>query len=269
MPIKLLLIDLDDTLLGGDLAISAANRRALEAAMARGIQVTLATGRMFRSMRPYAESLGLTLPLIAYNGALGRPLQGPALWHEPIPNPAAREILAGLAGADVTVNLYLDDRLYVAAMDERAADYARNAGVPAEPVGDLPAFMGGGCPTKILAIGDPVLVATLQEEYGRRMAGRAAVTISKPKYLEFMAPGISKAAALARLAAHLGLRSSEIMAIGDGPNDLDMLLQAGLGVAVGNAAPEVLARVAHVVAKSDEDGVAEAIGRFILGEDCT
>ena len=94
MTVKLLLVDLDDTLLGKDLEISPANRRALRAAMDAGVQVTLATGRMFGSMRPYAETLGLVLPLIAYNGALARPLRGPDLWHEPVDNAVARAILA-------------------------------------------------------------------------------------------------------------------------------------------------------------------------------
>ena len=85
MSIKLLLLDLDDTLLGKDLEISPANRAALAAAAAAGVRVTLASGRMFRSMRPYAEDLNLTLPLITYNGALARPLAGPISGTSPWP----------------------------------------------------------------------------------------------------------------------------------------------------------------------------------------
>ena len=264
MPIKLLLLDLDDTLLGKDLEISPANRAALAAAAAAGVGVTLASGRMFRSMRPYAETLDLALPLITYNGALARPLSGPDLWHQPLANATARALLAELARYDATVHLYLDDRLYVERLDERVLRYTANARVEAEPVGDLLSFLGEGEPTKMLALGAPECVAELRQSLGGEFADRAEITISKPTYLEIMAPGISKAVALARLAAHLGLAQSETMAIGDGPNDLGMLAQAGLGVAVGNAPPEVLAKVEHVVAPSDRDGVAEAVRRFIL-----
>ena len=264
MTIKLLLIDLDDTLLGGDLEISAANREALMAAARRGVQVTLASGRMFQSMRAYAESLGVTLPLIAYNGALARPLAGSDLWHEPLANATAQTLLSRLAALDVTVNLYLDDRLYVEKLDPRALAYAANARVEAESVGELTSFLTGRQPTKLLAVGAPTLLSALRSSLGLEFADRAEITTSKPNYLEMTAPGISKAKALARLTEHLGLTRSETMAIGDGPNDLSMLLQAGIGVAVGNAAPEVLAGVEHIVAPSDRDGVAEAVRRFIL-----
>ncbi len=265
MPIKLLFLDLDDTLLGRDLEISAANRTALSAAASHGVQITLASGRMFRSMRPYAESLGIRLPLITYNGALARPLAGPDLWHEPLPDSTAQRILAELDHQDVTVNLYLDDHLYVKELDERALGYAANARVEAEPIGDLAVFLAGRRPTKMLAVGTPSLLAGLLPVMREEFAGQAEITLSKPNYLEIMAPGVSKAAAVDRLTGHLGLTRSETMAIGDGPNDLGMLSQAGLGVAVGNAPPEVKTQVAQVVAPSDQDGVAEAIERFILG----
>ncbi|MGE5528448.1 MAG: Cof-type HAD-IIB family hydrolase [Patescibacteria group bacterium] len=264
MPIKLLLVDLDDTLLGGDQTISPANREALLLAAGRGVMVALATGRMYQSARPYAEELALTLPVIAYNGALARPLSGPPLWHQPLANGVARALLARLARYDVTVNLYLEDELYVARLDERAAAYAANTRVRAIPVGDLGAFLGRRRPTKLLAIGRPETVTALRLRLGEEFRGRAEIVPSKPAYLEIMAPGVTKGAALARLASGLGIARDETMAVGDGPNDLGMLAWAGIGVAVGNAAPEVLAAAARVVAPSGRDGVAEAVRRFIL-----
>lgn len=264
MPVRLLLLDLDDTLLGKDLQISPANREALSLARQRGVHVTLATGRMFQSMRPYAETLGLETPLIAYNGALARPLTGPDLWHEPLANATAQALLARLAAQAVTVNLYLDDRLYVKELDHWAQLYSANAGVPAEPVGDLAAFLADRAPTKMLAMGDPALLVDLRANLSATFAGRAEIVTSKPHYLEIMAPDISKAKALVRLAVRLGLDPDETMAVGDGPNDLEMLLAAGVGVAVGNAPAEVQARVKHIVAPYDQDGVAEAVARFIL-----
>jgi len=264
MTIKLLMVDLDDTLLGADIEISAANRRALAEASRLGVSVTLASGRMFSSMRPYAEELGIEMPLIAYNGALARPLTGTDLWHHPLDSVTALEILDHLSAKPVVVNLYLNDRLYVREMNQRVTAYGANARVQATPVGDLAAFLGAERPTKMLAIGEPALLKQLCPALGTSMADRAEISLSKPHYLEIMAPGISKGAALRLLLRHLGLNASEVMAIGDGPNDLDMLRTAGIGVAVGNAPPEVLAGVKYVVSSSDHDGVAEAVEKFIL-----
>ena len=264
MTIKLLMVDLDDTLLGADIEISAANRRALAEASRLGVSVTLASGRMFSSMRPYAEELGIEMPLIAYNGALARPLTGTDLWHHPLDSVTALEILDHLSAKPVVVNLYLNDRLYVREMNQRVTAYGANARVQATPVGDLAAFLGSGRPTKMLAIGEPALLKQLCLAMSASLTGRAEFAISKPHYLEIMAPGISKGAALRHLVGYFDLDVSEVMAIGDGPNDLDMLRTAGIGVAVGNAPPEVLAGVKYVVSSSDHDGVAEAVEKFIL-----
>lgn len=268
MSIKLLLLDLDDTLLDKDLNISAANRRALAAAARKGVRVVLASGRMFRSMRPYAEELELPddWPIIAYNGGLARPLRGADLWHLPVPNATARAILARLADWDVTPHLFVDDRLYVREWNDWVRVYTANAGVEAETVGDLHAFLADPdrAPTKMLALGDPGVIADLRRVLGKEFADRAEVAPSKPSYLEITARGISKAAALERFMAIFDLQRSETMAVGDGQNDLGMMRAAGIGVAVGNAPPEVRSQVEHVVAPHDRDGVAEAVERFIL-----
>ena len=180
MSIKLLLLDLDDTLLGKDLEISPANRAALAAAAAAGVGVTLASGRMFRSMRPYAEDLDLALPLITYNGALARPLAGPDLWHQPLAGVTARALLAKLARYDVTVNLYLDDRLYVKGLDQRALRYAANARVAAEPVGDLLSSWAQANPPRCWLWAPRSAGGAPCGALGGEFAGQAEITISKP-----------------------------------------------------------------------------------------
>ncbi|NLG84520.1 MAG: HAD-IIB family hydrolase, partial [Firmicutes bacterium] len=168
-------------------------------------------------------------------------------------------------GRDLTVHLFLHDRLYVKEIDERVRLFTANARVEAEPVGDLDGFLADGTPPQLLALGEPVLLQALRAELTAAFAGEVELTFSRPHYLEMMAPGVSKAAALLKLAARLGIKREETMAIGDGPNDLAMLLAAGIGVAVGNAPAEILARAPYITAPCDRDGVAEAIRRFAIG----
>ncbi len=106
--------------------------------------------------------------------------------------------------------------------------------------------------------------------YGPITAAVAAVapgivaTTSNARLFEFNSPGAHKGAALAKLAAHLGFGIENVMALGDGLNDLTMVRDAGFGVAVANAVPEVLAAAKFVAPSNEDDGVAEAIGRFVL-----
>ena len=240
--VRLLALDLDGTILGDDLRISRRTRAAVAGAVARGVAVVLATGRMYRSALPYAALLGLPGPLICYQGAYVRDRAGrdgaigAILRHVTMEGAAARDAIrwAREHGLDPHVNR--DDRLLMEIGDEDAPDYERHSGIGAEFVPDLVAATDGPV-TKVLAVGRPGLPAELLDAGRTRFAGRAEVTVSHPEYLEFMAPGVHKGAALRWLAARLGIPLAETMAVGDQHNDLEMIAAAGIGVAMGGAPP--------------------------------
>lgn len=267
--VRLLALDLDGTILGDDLRISVRTRTAIREAIARGVKVVLATGRMYRSALPYAESLGLSGPVICYQGAYVRERPGPGgapgaiLRHVTIPADAARDAIrwARENGLDPHVNA--DDRLLMEAGAEGAPDYERLSGIGAEFVPDLVAAIDHPA-TKVLAVGPAGLPARLLDAGRFAFAGRAEVTVSHPEYLEFTAPGVHKGAALRWLAERLGIPLAETMAVGDQHNDLEMISAAGVGVAMGGAPPEVLAAARHVTASVEEDGAARAIETFVL-----
>ncbi|SDF62979.1 Cof-type HAD-IIB family hydrolase [Sporolituus thermophilus] len=268
MSIKLIAVDLDDTLLDNSLAVSARAREAIAQAVAQGITVTVATGRMYRSALPYARQLGLDVPLITYNGALIKAaLSGEVLLHRPLAEDVAHEVLAFSRQRGWYIQVYLDDVLYVTELNERALYYETIAGVKAVPVGDrlydLP-----GAPTKLLVMAEPADILRIQEEVQARFGDRLYAVVSKPNYLEMVHPAVNKGAALAFLAEMLGISRDEVMAIGDSHNDLDMLEYAGFGVAMGNASERVKAVAQAVTRGNDEDGVAEAIEK-ILGSGLT
>ncbi|MBO8142333.1 MAG: HAD family phosphatase [Firmicutes bacterium] len=264
MAIRLVAVDLDDTLLNEDLAISPRSRRAIARAQKAGIAVVLATGRMFPSARPYALSLGLTGPLITYNGAMIKTAAGNLWWHRPVPRDVALEVLDWAQSAGGAVQCYLDDRLCVPRITEEVRYYTEIAGIPAQAVGDMRRLLSEGEPTKMLSVGSPEAVRAWEADLKARFGPRLAVTISKPRFVEMLRPGVSKASALAEVARRLGVDRGDVLAIGDSFNDLEMLDWAGVGVAMGNAPPEVQAAADHVVRSNVEEGVAEAIERFVL-----
>ncbi len=267
--IRLVAIDLDGTLFGEDLTISPANRAAIAAVQARGVRVTLATGRMFRSTRPYAQELGLTTALICYQGALIRdPTSGATLFHRPLTQALAVQVIDLLQAAGRHPNVYLNDNLYVAALNPGTEFYARlNGGIPVNPVGDLATFLhaAGGDPTKLSVVlpseaDADATVAALRSQLGDQIYA----TKSYPIFAEALNPTCNKGVALAALAAHYGIAQDETMAVGDGSNDLPLLQWAGTGVAMGQAPPDVRAGARYVTGSLAEDGLAAALERFVL-----
>lgn len=261
--LKLVAIDLDDTLLTPEGTISPRVRQAIRQVRELGCLVTLATGRMFRSARPFADDLGLDLPLITYQGALIKTALTEEVWRRVALAPEVLyPLLRFLEGESIHINLYVDDDLYVAEMNEVAERYASFSRVPVHAVGQLSRFQLPAA-TKVVAIGDPdELRDRLQPAALAEFGGRLTINRSRPHFLEFGHPEASKAKALDYLAGRLGISREQVMAIGDGENDLDMLQYAGVGVAMGNAEAAALAVADFVTSSNGEDGVAVALERY-------
>ncbi|NMB46163.1 MAG: HAD family phosphatase [Firmicutes bacterium] len=264
MSIRLIAIDIDDTLITDQLVIPPACKDAIAQARAQGVKVVLATGRMLESTAPFAQELGLTEPLICYNGALIQASNdGPPLVHHTIPLALAREIVSLGQAEGLHVNAYLNGRMYVDEINEYTRFYSSFTKTKAHPVGDLLAFIDQP-PTKLLYVCEVELAEKWRIVLQQQYQGRLEVFRSKPQYVEFTNLGVSKGAALRELAELYGLTSAEVMAIGDSFNDVPMLEYAGIGVAVANAPVAVRAQADHVTASNEEFGVAEAINRFVL-----
>jgi Cof subfamily protein (haloacid dehalogenase superfamily) len=260
--IRLLALDLDDTLLDGKGGVSAANRAAIDTARSNGVEVAVITGRMFQSAHPIALDLGLTAPLAAYQGSLICQMDGTVLYHHPMPVEAARRCLQWAEQNGVHANLYLNDTLYVAELNERALNYARHVNVTAHPVGKLSEFLHEP-PTRIVYLAPHDLMDTWTPEILRSISPNLRAARSRPHLMEWIAGGIDKGVALKVMADHFGLALEETAAMGDSETDAPMIVAAGLGLAVRNSSPEALAAADMVTASNVNDGVAEAI-RHIL-----
>jgi Cof subfamily protein (haloacid dehalogenase superfamily) len=225
--------------------------------------VIVATGRMFRSVRPYLEQAGLLDPVICYQGAVvADPASGEFLRHVPIPREQALEAIDAVTEAGFHVNCYLDDTLYVAEVTPEARAYAGFQHIEIHAVGDLRAWLAAD-PTKLVAVGDPAALDVLEAELKPRFRGQLYVSKSLPHFLEFAHPSVSKGAGLAFVAERLGFGPEGTVACGDGENDRELLDWAGFGVAVANAHPDILARADLVVPSADEEGVATLLQAYL------
>ena len=261
---KLVAVDLDDTLLAEDLSITGRVKEAVKLVQAAGVHFTISTGRMYKSAARIAAELGIDIPLITYQGALVKnSLSGEILREKPLPLAYAREVIARVHQYGYHLNSYLDERLLFERDTPEGRRYAAIAGVEYEIVGDFLDFLDRD-PMKVIAIAQEALIDRLKAELRPLYVGKINANKSKPHFLEFSHLQATKGAALAFLAAHFGIKREEIMAVGDGYNDLDMLEYAGLGVVVANAREEIKEKADYVTAAPYGDGVVEALEKYIL-----
>ncbi|MGR6837062.1 Cof-type HAD-IIB family hydrolase [Syntrophomonas erecta] len=266
MAIKLVAIDLDDTLLDAGLKISQSCVRAIQEVQARGVRVTLATGRMYRSALPYAKQLQMDLPLITYQGALVKNSRsGDILYYRPVAYNVSVEIMQYFRRAGVHFHTYLDDQLYLEGLTEEGKMYSNLAGVEPVIVKDLFEAIKGNHPIKIMAVTDnEKMLVEMEEELKHRYGKSLNITRSKPFFLEIMDREANKADALQVVANHYGIKRSQVLAIGDSYNDLAMIEWAGIGVAMGNARKVVKDAADFVTSSNEEEGVTECLHRFVL-----
>jgi Cof subfamily protein (haloacid dehalogenase superfamily) len=264
-----LALDLDGTLLGRDLRISPRCREAIRRAQECGVTVLLASARPPRSMVRYLRDLELATPLISYNGALvWDPDGGASLHHRPLPIEAARSLVAFLRRRDPLLNISLEcaNRWYIDAMTEEIRRAVEEYEVePPHGVACLDQMLASGeTVSKVLFRGDAALAAEIEAALPAELTRELHITTSGNFFCEVMCEGATKAAAITWTRERLCLNGG-VVAIGDSPNDIPMLLAADLGVAMGNAAPSVIAAADVVTDANDADGVAVAIERWILG----
>jgi Cof subfamily protein (haloacid dehalogenase superfamily) len=270
LPIRLVALDIDGTLIGDDLTIGPDTRAAVRAARDRGVVVTLVTGRMVSSALRFALELGLDAPLVGYQGALIRAMPVPGskrvgrlLVHTPLPATVAREIVIWTREHGLDPHLNHLERFILRADDPRADDYSDFMGAEAELVPDLTDSIRHPI-TKVLAVGEPPIPVEMAPIARARFAGVADVTISHPRFLEFVAPGVSKGRAIRWLARRFGIPLGATLAIGDQWNDFEMIAEVGHGTAMPTAPVAVRAAARYIAPPLAEEGVARIIEALVL-----
>jgi len=266
MPVKLIVCDLDGTLVDEDLTFTPRLSEAVKRAQAQGITVTIATGRGFSTTRHFAALLGLAAPLICYQGAQIRALDGKTFHESSLSRAYLPPVIAHCQAGGWELAVYWNDEIYQTTRMYDQAYYDRWFALPVHHVADLMTALPAD-PLKFIAIAPTTEQADrLEREIRDLAAAKFQVMRSHAWFVEGLAADVSKGDGVARLAQRLGIAREHVMAIGDSGNDASMVAWAGLGVAMGNASPDVKA-VAKVVAPSQqEDGAAWAIEHLALGE---
>lgn len=265
-PFRAIALDLDGTLTNHDKVVTPRTRQALLQAESKGAIIILASGRPTYGIVPVAECLELEKRggyILSYNGGnIVNAKTGEKLFSQFLPDAVipilykyAKEknhALLGYAGNEIITEMpddqYVKEESRINKMNIRKVDNLLDALEPH--------------PTKLLMTGDPTDMIKAEEELVEILGEKMDIFRSAPFFLELVPKGIDKAQSLLRLLSKINLTPADLMAFGDGCNDLSMLKLAGVGVAMANAAPEVRADADYVTLSNEEDGVAEALLHF-------
>lgn len=273
---RLLVSDLDGTLLDERLEVDRRDVAAVRRAQAAGIRVGVATGRMYRSGLPHALDLGVDLPLICYQGALIQELaQGRSeaemaaatvLRREAVPGDLGLEVLEICRRRGYALNVYQDDQLFVEELNSDVHFYTGIAQVEAQVARDpsLEERLRRGSTKLTVVARDEQKFRRALQELGELIGERAEVTRSLIGFCEITAKGVNKGRALSWLCRELGVDPQEVVAVGDAPNDLPLLAAAGVKVAVETAAEEVRAAADWLVPGPGEGGLEEVVRQVLL-----
>jgi Cof subfamily protein (haloacid dehalogenase superfamily) len=262
--VRLIALDVDGTLLLPDKTISPRVASAVEAASQHAV-VVLASARPPRSLRAIHQALSLETPQVNYNGAfVWDRINGRPLFHSPLSPALVAELIATARThlPDVLVSVehqdrWLTDRIDARFMTETARLFPPDVIAPLESFADLGA-------TKLMIQAQTHEITRLRESLEIRFSDRVTFIRTDDDLLQMMDRNTSKWRTLVWLAEALGVPAEQVMAVGDNENDVEMIRNAGTGVAMGNATLDAIA-AAHWIAPSNvDDGVAAAIERFVL-----
>ena len=245
-----------------DLTLDPRDVEAVQRMIAAGVNVIACTGRPFPGALPWVAKIGLTGPMVCYQGAEVRTLAGEKLLDYGVPHDLAMEVVRFAGERGLHVQAYRDDRLIVEQDRPEAHVYADHASMEVHVVGDLDKAMGATTP-KLVIVATPETIEGVLPEARARWARRLNVATSTPDYLEFTSVESDKASALRFLCERFGVAQDEVVAVGDGRNDASMIAWAGLGVAVEGSPTEVISAADRTIPRPGQGGIPLLAGMLL------
>ncbi len=263
--VELVAIDLDGTLLTSGKTITERTKRVLKALSNQNIKIVIASARPPRSVAAAYKALNLTCCVICYNGALiYDPKSKKMLAHCPIKLETAKEIInrARSVHSDILVSVEVLDHWYT---DKLNNAYQTEVSKQFEPdrLGPIDSWLDCDV-TKILLLGEEQHIEKIKNTFLSEFRDKIAMAQGEKHLLQIMAKGVSKGRALKTVCNFYNIPLDKTIAIGDESNDIDMLEIAGIGIAMADAPDKVKQVADYVTTGNDEDGVAEALEKFVL-----
>jgi len=266
--LRLVVADLDGTLICAESDLSVA-QEAVRRTLATGRAFSIATGRIFASARSWALRLGIRHPIITDGGAvIGCPLSGKRYRHLCIPRAALGQVMCAIAGLGHQIYAFFGDEVYTNRDSEHRRRYE---GILQQPIPPDPGLVRrlvdeGRAPTRILLLVDPQEAPALRAHLQARLPRELRVTSSMPHYVDIQHHQASKGWALRQLAELMELTPEQVLAIGDGHYDMEMLEVAGVGALVGNAPAELHPHADMVARNCCAEGVLEILQVLGVGD---
>lgn len=263
--IKLIAVDLDGTLLNSQHVVTERTEKALKAVVEKGVHVVLATGKTRVSAVPLIQHFKITSPGIFLQGLAVYESDGTLRHQQTLDPNVARQVITFAEDRGFVVAAYSGTHIWMRRMTDLADELVKHGEAMPEAVGPLQNILDTLPVNKLMIVGDTHRAKALRWQLNMQL--NSAVRLVQTHLLdmlEVLPPGASKGAALKTVLKDLNIAPQETLAIGDAENDIEMLQLAGIGVAVGNASPKTREAADYVVASHDDDGVGEALERFVL-----
>lgn len=262
---KLVALDMDGTLLNQNQKISDRVKKAISDARKKGVKIILSSGRGFKGIEKYVKELQLDELVISLNGAAVNDATGEDVVFSIHMEPSvSRRIIELQKEHDIFSINFIGQKMYVEELNEKALFFSNFEGVEVIAVGNMLEFYNTQPIGKMLMIGEHEKFIMFRQKLVEELGQYINVTFSLPEFLEVYNVNVSKGIILHKVAEYYGLKREEVIAIGDGENDISMIEYAGLGVAMENAM-DIVKNSADLITKSNaEDGVAHVIEKYIL-----
>lgn len=269
MNYKMIVLDLDDTLLRDDHTISPRTKKALMDAQEAGIKVVLASGRPTFAMTHIAKELELEKYgsfILSFNGAkITNCATEEILFSSTLTPETVHELYEISKQEGVWIHTYVGDDIVTPASNKYTDIEGEITGMPIVEAANFVEAIQEPV-VKVLMVDDPEKLIALEGKLQPQLEGELNVVRSKPYFLEFTESGVDKGTSLHHLIQKLGIKQEEVIAIGDSYNDQAMIEFAGLGVAMGNAPDDIKAIADHVTDTNMEDGVAKVVETYMLNQ---
>jgi len=261
---KLIAVDVDGTLLDSSNRITEETKKAIELCKEKGVIFTISSGRPIQGVEKLNKILDLDTPFITYNGAMVVMGKSKTILYE-------QKLSASNANSAIklgekwgtTIFVWADNKLYANDINQRTINYSEIANIEPEFVKNLSDITGNGV-SKVLWYDEIENINKYLGRVGEFISDDINYHTSKPMFLEFVDKNASKAIAMEKIGDYYNISQKEMIAVGDGLNDISMIEYAGLGVAMGNAHDLVKNKAQYITLSNDQDGVAHVINKFIL-----